>query len=187
MKAGTGTAIAFVAVCLMAGPVWGGEQAPPEVVELTETTLSKMGADPVIVKAVKAENSKAKTLDQIKAMDEKWKAHAGIADYMKAMMESECGRHLRSIQESEPFYAEIFVMDNLGANVAMTDKTSDYWQGDEAKFQKSFDDGKGAIFVDEVEFDESAQAYLAQISVPVRDGGQVIGAVTFGIDVDRLE
>ena len=75
-------------------------------------------------------------------MDEKWKAHAGIADYMKAMMDSECGKYLRKIQKSAPYYAEIFVMDNQGANVAMTNKTSDYWQGDEAKFQKSFAAGK---------------------------------------------
>lgn len=180
-------AIAVAALALAAGPVSGGEKAPQAIFELAETTLSRLASDAVIVEAVKAENGKGKSLDQVKALDERWMGHAGIADYMKAMMESECGRHLRSIQESEPFYAEIFVMDNLGANVAMTDKTSDYWQGDEAKFQKSFHDGKGSLFVDEVEFDESAQAYLVQVSVPVMDGGKAIGAVTFGIDIDRLE
>jgi hypothetical protein len=179
-------AIAVAVLALAAGPA-SGEKAPQAVVELAETTLSAYGSDAVIVEAVKAENGKVKTLDQVKDMDEKWKGHAGIADYMKAMMESECGRHLRSIQESESFYAEIFVMDNLGGNVAMTDKTSDYYQGDEAKFQKSFEDGKGAVFVDEVEFDESAQAYLVQVSVPVMDGGEAIGAITFGIDLDGLE
>jgi len=187
MKVWTGMAIAVAALALAAGPASGGEKAPQAVVELAETTLYKLGSDALIVEAVKAENGKAKTLDQVKATDEKWKGHAGIADYMNAMMVSECGRHLRSIQESDSFYGEIFVMDNLGANVAMTDKTSDYYQGDEAKFQKSFDGGKGAVFVDEVEFDESAQAYLVQVSVPVIDGGQAIGAITFGIDVDRLE
>lgn len=85
------------------------------------------------------------------------------------------------------YYAEIFVMDNQGANVAMTDKTSDYWQGDEAKFKKSFNDGAGAVFVDDVEFDDSAQAYLVQVSVPVKDGDKVIGAITFGIDVEKVE
>ena len=84
-----------------------------------------------------------------------------------------------------PYISVIFVMDNQGANVAMTDKTSDYWQGDEAKFKNSF--GKGSVFVDEVEFDDSTQAYLCQVSVPVTDGGAVIGAITFGIDVDRVE
>ena len=102
-------------------------------------------------------------------------------------MDSECGKHIRGIQDSADYYAEIFVMDNQGANVAMTDKTSDYWQGDEAKFQKSFNDGKGAVFVDDVEFDDSTQAYLVQVSVPVKDGGQVIGAITIGVDVDKVE
>ena len=41
--------------------------------------------------------------------------------------------------------------------------------------------------MDEVEFDDSAQAYLVQVSVPVKDGASVIGAITFGIDVDRIE
>jgi hypothetical protein len=88
---------------------------------------------------------------------------------------------------SKPYFDEIFVMDNQGANVAMTDKTSDYWQGDEAKFIKSFNGGHGAIFVDQVKFDDSSQAYLAQVSVPVWDGDKVIGAITFGIDVDKVQ
>lgn len=169
------------------GNVSAGEKAPQKVIDLANSTLANVGMDPVVVKAVKAENSKQKTLVQIKEMDEKWKAHAGIADYMKAIMDSECGKHLRAIQNSAPYYAEIFVMDNQGANVAMTDKTSDYWQGDETKFKKSFNGGAGSVFVDEVEFDDSAQAYLVQVSVPVKDGGNVIGAITFGIDVDKIQ
>jgi hypothetical protein len=170
-----------------AGNVCAGEKAPQKVFDLSNSTLAGHGTDPVIVEAVKAENAKGKSLGQIKEMDDKWKAHAGIADYMKAIMDSECGKHLRGIQNSAPYYAEIFVMDNQGANVAMTDKTSDYWQGDEAKFKKSFNGGAGAVFVDEVEFDDSAQAYLVQVSVPVKDSGKVIGAITFGIDVDKIQ
>jgi len=162
------------------------EEAPQKVKDLANTTLAKLGTDPVIVAAVKAENAKGKTLDQIKSMDEKWKATAGIVDYMKALMDSDCGQHLRKIQASEPFFAELFVMDNQGANVAMTDKTSDYWQGDEAKFQKSYNGGSGAVFVDEVEFDDSTQAYLCQVSVPVKEGAEVIGAITIGIDLDKI-
>lgn len=163
------------------------EQAPQKIKDLAKSKLAEYGSDSVIVNAVLAQNAQGKTLDQIKAEDTKWRNHAGIANYMKAIMENECGRHLRTIQNSAPYYAEIFVMDNHGANVAMTDKTSDYWQGDEAKFQKSFNAGSGAIFVDDVEFDDSTQAYLVQVSVPVRHSGQVIGAITFGIDVDKVE
>ena len=176
-------AIVFILTCGWAG----AEEASQKVKDLANSTLVKLGTDPVIVAAVKAENAKGKTLNQIKSMDKKWKATAGIADYMKAIMGSDCGRHLHQIQNTDSYYAEIFVMDNQGANVAMTDKTSDYWQGDEAKFQKSYNDGKGAVFVDEVEFDDSTQAYLCQVSVPVKDGAEVIGAITIGIDVDKIQ
>lgn len=176
-----------VFLVMSAGMAFSGEKAPQKVFELANSTLAKVGTDPVIVNAVKGENAKGKSLDQIKTMDAKWKAHEGVADYMQAIMESRCGKHLRGIQDTSSYYAEIFVMDNQGANVAMTDKTSDYWQGDEAKFKKSFAGGNGAVFVDEVEFDDSAQAYLVQVSVPVKEGGKVIGAITFGIDVDKIE
>jgi hypothetical protein len=182
------------AVCVLTGllvmagaaAAGAGEQAPQKVVDLANTTLAAFGTDPVIVKSVRDENAKGKTLAQIQEKDKEWKAFAGHADYMKAMMDSECGRHIRKIQESSPYYAEIFVMDNQGANVAMSDKTSDYWQGDEDKFQKSYAGGAGAVFIDEVKFDDSSQTYQVQVSVPVLEGGKAIGAITFGIDVDKL-
>ena len=167
--------------------VSAGEKAPRKILDLAQSELVNIGTDPVIVAAVKAENEKGKSLNQIKAMDKKWKATAGVADYMKALMTSECGNHIKTIQNGKAFYAEIFVMDNQGANVAMTDKTSDYWQGDEAKFKESYKGGAGAVHIGEVEFDDSAQAYLVQVSVPVKDNGKVIGAITFGVDVDKIE
>src|SRR3990172_219575 len=184
-----------ISICLIIGLIlavgsaiaYAGEKAPQKIVDVAHSTLFKIGTDPVIVKAVKAENAKGKTLDQIKELDKKWMATPGIADYMKALMDSECGKYLRKIQASTPYYAEIFVMDNLGANVALSDKTTDYWQGDEAKFIKSYNNGKGAVFVDDVKFDDSTQTYLVQVSVPVKDGDNVIGAITFGIMVDKFD
>ena len=176
-----------IGMFLFAGLAFAAEEAPQKVVDLVKSKLVKLGDDPVIIAAVKADNAKGKTLAQIQEMDKKWKNTPGVADYMKAIMESDCGKYLRKIQESEAFYAEIFVMDNQGANVAMTDKTSDYWQGDEAKFKKSYNGGAGAVFVDKVEFDDSTQSYLVQVSVPVKDSGKVIGAITIGIDVDKVE
>jgi len=164
-----------------------GEKASPAVVDFVQTHVVPLGTDPVIVAAVRAENAKRKSLDQIKEMDAKWTRTPGVADYMKVLMESECGSHLRRLEADSGLYAEIFVMDNQGANVCMTDKTSDYWQGDEAKFQRSYGGGSGAVFVDDVAFDESSQKYVVQASVPVRDGAEVIGAVTVSLDLDAFE
>lgn len=180
----------FCAVTLLAAipaAVLADEDAPPSVVKLAGSELVALGSDPVIVAAVKAENAKAKTLEQIKATDEEWQKTPGVTPFMKAMMESSCGKHLQAMQKSKPFLAEVFVMDNLGANVAMTDKTSDYWQGDEPKFTESFKGGQGAIHIGKVKFDESTQTYLVQVSVPVKDGEKAIGAITVGIDLDQYE
>ena len=181
------TALILAALAGGVTPIYSAEKAPQEVVALVHSTLVKLGTDPIIVNAVKAENAQGKTLEQIKEMDERWKTTPGITDFMRELVESECGKYLRSLQEETPYYAEIFVMDNQGANVAMTDKTSDYWQGDEAKFIESYKEGTGGIHISDVEFDDSAQAYLVQASIPVKDEDIVIGAITIGIDLDIME
>lgn len=164
-----------------------GEKAPQKIVDLAEKELARYGTSAVLVKAVADQNAKGATLEEIKAKDETWMKTAGIDASMKALMGTPCALELRKIAASAPYYAEIFVMDDKGANVCMTEKTSDYWQGDEDKFIKSFAGGKGALFVDEVNFDNSTQAYLVQVSVPVMADGKAIGAITFGIDVDKVK
>jgi len=78
-------------------------------------------------------------------------------------------RSLKKHQEVRPYFEEIFVMDNQGANVCMSDKTSDYWQGDEDKFTESYKGGSGAVHLSDVKFDESFPSYTVQVSVPVKD------------------
>ena len=100
-----------------------------------------------------------------------------VADMLRAMRD-----------ESEGLFTEIFVMDNLGLNVAASDTTSDYWQGDEAKWQQTYPAGAGAVHISEVELDESTQTYQAQVSVSIAGpDGAPVGAATFGVNVEYLE
>lgn len=174
-------------LCLISSPAFAGEKAPEKIVTLAQTKLVELGKDPVLVQAVKEEDAKGKTLEQIKEKDKVWMATPGLDADMQAMMNSACGKRLKELQDGADYYSEIFVMDNQGANVCMTDKTSDYWQGDEPKFTESYKGGAGAVHVSEVSFDDSSQAYLVQVSVPVVDGEKTIGAMTIGIDVDKVE
>ncbi|WLR94074.1 hypothetical protein [Shinella zoogloeoides] len=77
-------------------------------------------------------------------------------------------------------------MDNRGLNVGQSDVTSDYWQGDEAKWQIAF--GAGTLHVEEAARDESTQLMQSQASLPIRDPqtGAVIGAITVGLNLDAL-
>jgi len=175
----------ILAIMFLVAPFVAAEEVPQEVKDLAKG-LADWGNDPVLIAAVKAQNAKGITLDAIKARDAEWRKIEGLDAEMKAMMESEAAKRLSELESSKGFLFEIFLMDDQGANVAMTNKTSDYWQGDEAKWQKSFNGGQGGVHVGEVEFDDSAQAYLVQISVSVNEGGKAIGAMTIGVNLDDM-
>jgi hypothetical protein len=159
----------------------------PEAVHGLVPALQEWGKNPVLIAAVKEQNAQAQGLDAIKQQDAEWRAETGVNDFMSGLMSNAAATELKKLEASAPYYTELFLMDNQGANVAMTNKTSDYWQGDEAKFTESYKGGQGAVHLGEVEFDNSAQAYLVQVSVPVTDGGQAIGALTVGVNLDELE
>lgn len=149
--------------------------------------LQKASQQAELVKAVRKQNSKRMSVSDIQQRDKEWMAASGLNDFMKSLMNNSAAKTLSKVEKSYGYIVESFLMDNKGANVAMTNKTSDYWQGDEAKFKKSFDNGSGNVHMGKVKFDKSAQEYLVQVSVPVMDKGKAIGAVTYGISLDNIK
>jgi hypothetical protein len=176
----------FILLGLLSSSAFAEEAVPQAALDLVPS-IQGWGSNAVLIAAVKEQNSHGTSLDSIKQIDAEWQKTDGMNDLMKSLMSNGAAAELKKLEASRPFYLELFLMDKQGANVAMTNKTSDYWQGDEAKFQKSFIDGKGGVHLGEVKFDNSSQAYLVQISVPVMDGGKAIGALTVGINLDELE
>ncbi len=149
-------------------------------------------SDPVVIAAIKAQNEKNAGLSQadVDALDQTWRAEVESADkpMIDAVLGNELSKFLQQKQaEAEGTIAEVFVMDAKGLNVGQSDVTSDYWQGDEDKFSKSFGAGKDALFVDAAEKDESTQALQSQASVTISDeSGAPIGAITIGVNLDAL-
>ncbi len=179
----------IISICtlltLILSPLSQAEEAPASVKKITPQ-LEVLGNNATLIAAVKAQNGQGLSLDTIKQRDADWRKVAGTDAFMDGLLSSAAAKEMATFESSQPYFIELFLMDNQGANVAMTSKTSDYWQGDEAKWQQSFKDGTGAVHVGDVEFDESAQAYLVQVSVPVMDAGKAIGAITIGINLDEL-
>jgi hypothetical protein len=179
--------ISFLAAFLLSASASVLAEKAPDAVNDIVPELETWGQDDALIAAVKEQNSKGMSLDDIKARDTEWRGVEGMDAAMTAMMQSDAAKRLLELESGQSYYTEVFLMDNQGANVAMTNKTSDYWQGDEAKWQESFNGGSGAVHIGDVEFDESAQAYLVQVSVPVMSDGAAIGAITIGINLDELE
>lgn len=162
--------------------------------ELAAGELAGWITEPAVIAAVMAQNAANADLTQgdIDGLDADWRAQVGSAPaaMIDTVMNTPVSVWLRERQQAAAgLVTEVFFMDNRGLNVAQSNITSDYWQGDEDKWQQTYSAGPGAVLISDVEFDESSQTYQSQVSMTVIDPatGAAIGAVTFGIDVGMLQ
>jgi len=167
--------------------------AEAEALAYARAQLAALGETPDITSVVKAGNLRHGALDeaQILDLDAAWRAEIGSTSdtVIAPVLESDASDALREIVEAaNGRIVEIIVMDKMGMNAAISAITSDYWQGDEAKYLETYPKGAGAVFVDTVEFDESSNLYLQQVSGTLTDPatGMPIGAVTFGLDASAF-
>ncbi len=149
--------------------------------------LRRMATDPEVVAAVRAQNARRVSLDSIQEKDFTWQASPMLTAFKQQVLGSACSRALnRHRARLGLVVAESFAMDDQGALVGATRRTSDYWQGDEAKWLRSFNDGQGGELREKPFFDESSQSYVVQVSLPVKDGARVIGALTVSVSLLEL-
>ena len=149
---------------------------------------------PEILAAIQAQNDANAVLSQaqIDSLDAAWRAEIDAPNKptITPILNNPTSDLLRSkIDESNGVIVEAFLMDNRGLNVATAGLTSDYWQGDEAKFTETFGKGAGAMQIGEVEFDESSQTYSVQVSFTIKDANTAtpIGAMTIALNAEALE
>jgi len=182
----------IVSLSIVSSSVFAHEfEAPMQ--ELFKVKVSAWLHDAVIVNAIKMQNKKSSPLseEQIIVLDKQWRAEVDSTKkpLINATLSNELSFFLKNIQEkSDGVYTEIFVMDNKGLNVGQSSVTSDYWQGDEAKWKKTFLVGKGSVHIGKVKQDESTQEFQSQLSATISDpaSGVPIGAITIGIGLDNL-
>lgn len=189
---------AVAAGCLgCAAAAQAGEQAGESVesfralvTHVVEAELAAWIADPLIIYAVNEQNAihAAVTARQIERMERSW--HGGASDSLlvQDLLDRQGSHVLRDRRlASKGVVTEIILMDAHGLNVAISDRTSDVWQGDEAKYLETYPKGAGAVHVSALARDESTGLVQTQVSMTVIDPetGEPIGAVTFGIDLSR--
>lgn len=182
-----------IIMCALLSPAAANEYAEA-LQNLANTAIKEWAQSDQVISAINAQNKTSSGLEQAKidTLDKQWRAETKGGD--KPLIDSVLGNslsaYLKQVKEqSEGLYTEIFVMDMKGLNVGQSDVTSDYWQGDEGKWQKTYGAGPQGILIDDVEFDDSSQTYQSQVSVAITDPSSkaVIGAVTVGVNIEGLE
>lgn len=184
--------IAAVAIVAGAHSAGAGE-FDAKLNELALSEISGWTSDPAIVAAIRAQNlvTSGYTDDQIASLDKTWRSEVGMPAQptISPVLGNAAADFLRGRRDdSAGLFTETFIMDSRGLNVAASDVTSDYWQGDEAKWQETYPVGPNAVHISEVELDESTQTYQSQVSLSITDPetGETIGAATVGVNVEFL-
>ena len=173
--------------------------SPPPMLGLEEQKALNKEIDlwldrEIVTLSIETQNEKFRDITQAKILelDQEWRAETNSKrkPLISSTMLNPLSVYLTRMQgQSYGLFVEIFVMDSHGLNVGVSSATSDYWQGDEAKFQKTFGKGQGAYFMDEPEWDEERAIWRVQLNKSLTNSrtNELIGAVTVEVNLTEFQ
>lgn len=128
---------------------------------------------------------------EISERDKKWVQAFARNDFSHApdFIDQSLSAQLREMKkQSQDMITEIIITDARGLNVAISDITSDYWQGDEEKFTKVFSRPANTIHFGDIRYDESTKRFQLDLSVPLYTDAtfEPLGVMVFGVDVEKV-
>jgi len=155
--------------------------------------VGRLAAEPALVDAVAAANksyagmNEAAIAGKIETMDKAWNTLPG-EPLVNQIPASRVSVWLRTFQELDPGILRIAVTDEKGATIAFTYKPPRYSQADDEDWEDIYAEGKGAVSLTDIRYDEVTKADSIGIGWPVRDEGskRFIGAVNALVAVSAL-
>jgi ABC-type amino acid transport substrate-binding protein len=164
-----------------------------QIKELLTRKIERWKRLPKLEALLKERNLKSRRFSkqEIAERDKKW-MEAFIQNdfsYSINLVDQEMSAQLREIKkQSQDMITEIIVTDARGLNVAISDMTSDYWQGDEDKFIEAFSKPANTMHFGEISYDESTKRFQLHLSVPLytEEKFEPLGVMVFGVDVEKV-
>jgi hypothetical protein len=155
--------------------------------------VSALASGPSILDAVSTSNRAHERMSdeviaaRVQKVEEQWDT-SNADPLVKQMLSSRTSRWLQQQRTLDSRLLKIIVADGTGASVAATDKPLHYAEADKEHWQAVYAQGKGAVNVTDVRYDERTKSNYINISVPVLEegSGRFIGAVSALVDISGL-
>lgn len=163
---------------------------------LTKRLLVELSEMLDVQQALKA-GPRPETLAEVLNIDGKWQALAPEATLPLAarILALPASKTLGAWQAShQGLVTEAMMVNNLGTVAAMSQLTSDFWQGDEPKFLEVAGGDLSAeshplkaLFISPIHYDQSTARFQISISVPIfsDNGDSPNGAIVLGLDIEK--
>lgn len=178
--------------CLKEVPVLT-EQEREQLLLAHQQLFQAWPSRPDIIAAIRSQNRRHQhlTIPEIMKLDQQWldERETQARPLIDQVTSTELSQRLAEQQlDSNGLITEIIVTDRFGLNVGVSEITTDYWQGDEAKFSEAFFNRTNAIYEGQLEYDQSTQGYQVHISSQIRDpaSDEIIGVLIIGLDIQRV-
>ena len=134
------------------------------------------------VRAAAVKSNQENTLNQaaINFLDQQWRAADAADDnadpLVASVLDNELSTALIRFREEFPQHVEVFLTDRQGVNVAATNRTSDYYQGDEEWWQTAYQQG---TYIGQPEYDESSNTVAINMASAIyaENSSDVVGVM----------
>ena len=128
----------------------------------------------------------------IDEQDREWSGATSetVTPFMKGLMSNSLSARLREkiwlLEDLAGYkvYGEVFATNKYGAVVAMSGKTSDYYQADEGWWQEAKEKG---VYIEDVVYDESSKVYSVTIATRIDgESGNFIGVLKAVLNIREV-
>ncbi|ABC23570.1 hypothetical protein [Rhodospirillum rubrum] len=194
----SGTPLALAGLLAVTTPLHVANAAEPVSAATAEVSEAMLGeirnqlSTPLVRTILEARRANTRSMSQsdIDGLDKAWIAQRTAKEQplVASVMASPLSADLIRIQaQSNGLITEIIVMDARGLNAGLSAISSDYWQGDEAKYQKTFLVGGDAVFIDDPEVDKATATERLQVNMTLTDEmGKPLGAAAVEFNLTEL-
>ena len=126
----------------------------------------------------------------IQAIEALWPTLSPDSPRLQALLQNELSLQMQAFIANNQNFAEIFITDRMGRLIAATQKTSDYWQADEAWWQAAILLDEHMLNLEGLNYDESAQVYSIDITLPLYQttvtGREIVGVIKAVLDASTI-
>jgi ABC-type amino acid transport substrate-binding protein len=179
----------------MAGHLALSDEEERRIRTLSESLISEISSVLDIPQII-ASGPRQESFTDVMTQDSMWQAMAPLASTQLAdrILDLAGSRTLYGWKVAQAgLVTEAMIMNNMGTLAAMSQLTTDYWQGDEAKFQKVLDatrqglKGMEALYISPIRYDASTSRFQVTVSAPVGPiiEGVPLGVLMFGLDAEK--
>jgi hypothetical protein len=157
------------------------------------TDVGVMAMEFEVIDAAKAGNaehagkSEAALTASVQETERVWNTPVG-APTANRILSNKASQLLRKHRDFDRRFLRITVTDAKGGTVAATHKTLDYYQADEDFWQAVYANGRGAVNITDVLYDDVTKSPYIGIGVPIINdtNGEFIGMVDALVDVSAI-